>query len=78
MSPIEIKNYFDSNPPPASHDWKPWAKIADCNLFLHSCYRTIGSHKGDPDSCPAYWRLNEFYLEMVKINKANSGADPQK
>jgi len=61
MTPIEIKSYFDSNPPPETFDFKPWAKITDCEKFLQSTYNTLSSYSGNYEDCPAYWRLKEFY-----------------
>lgn len=69
MTPIEIKSYFDSNPPPETFDFKPWAKITDCEKFLQSTYNTLASNKGPYEECPAYWRLKEFYSEIVKRSR---------
>lgn len=66
MTPIEIKSYFDQNPPPATFELYPWAKITDCEKFLQSSYNTLANHKGDYNNCPTYWRLKKFYQEIAK------------
>lgn len=66
MTPDEIKRYFENNPPPETVDWKPWAKITDTQGFLKNCYMLIGNHKGNIETCPAWWRLREFYEDMTK------------
>jgi hypothetical protein len=66
MNPDEIKRYFESFPPPKEVDWKPWAKITDSQVFLNSCYTTIGNFNGPIDRCPAWWHLRDFYLLMKK------------
>ncbi|NUY81888.1 hypothetical protein HUK80_13370 [Flavobacterium sp. MAH-1] len=65
MDPEEIKLYFEKNPPPPSLDWKPWARIGDTQKFLNSCYKEISNFKGNIENCPGYWRLKEFYLDMI-------------
>lgn len=69
MNLEEIKRYFEKNPPPASVDWKPWAKISDTQKFLGSCYVTVSTFKGNVETCPSWWHLKEFYQDMVKLNE---------
>jgi hypothetical protein len=72
MTPIEIKTYFDQNPPPATYDFKPWAKITDCEKFLQSCYSELSNYTGPYERCPSYWRLKEFYLEILEKRKTDA------
>ena len=65
MNPEEIKRYFEKNPPPLEIQWKPWAKITDTQKFLENCYITISNYKGNIENCPAWWRLKEFYQDML-------------
>lgn len=69
MTPIEIKAYFDQNPPPPTFDFKPWAKITDCEKFLQSCYSELANFNGPYEKSPGYWRLKEFYITMVNLRK---------
>lgn len=69
MTPIELKAYFDQNPPPETYDFKPWAKIADCNKFLQSCYNELANYNGPYEKCPSFWRLQEFYNMIVNERK---------
>lgn len=72
MTPLEIKTYFDSNPPPPTFELHPWAVITDCDKFLLSTYSTLANHKGNYEDCPAFWRLKEFYKEMQRMQKKTS------
>ena len=76
MSPDEIKKYFERNPPPASVDWKPWIRITDTQKFMNSCFITLGSYKGNSESCPAWWHLREFYLDTVGGNLSAKHSQP--
>ena len=67
MNPEDIKRYFEKNPPPASVEWKPWAKITDTKRFLESCYIAIAYHKGNIETCPSWWHLKEFYQDMTNL-----------
>jgi len=69
MSPEEIKRYFENNPPPKEVDWRPHAKITDTEGFLKHTFILIGNHKGDINKCPAWWRIQEFYQDMKKLNE---------
>ncbi|GAA4794556.1 hypothetical protein GCM10023231_23690 [Olivibacter ginsenosidimutans] len=71
MTPEEIKNYFDSNPPPFEIEWKPWAKIANTKKFLEACYTAIEHYKGSYQNCPDYWHLLEFYKDRVSDQNAS-------
>ena len=64
MTPEEIKRYFTDNPPPKELDWKPYAKIIDSRAFLDHTFILIANHKGNLETCPAWWRLKEFYEYM--------------
>ena len=64
MTLIEIKTYFDNNPPPETFELHPWAKITDTAKFLHSHYSAIVNYKGKIEDCPDYWRLKDFYLKV--------------
>lgn len=66
MSVEEIKRYFDNNPPPEVVEWKAWAKITNTQVFLNYTYMLIDNYKGNIETCPAYWRLKEFYNDMRK------------
>jgi len=65
MTPQDIKEYFDSNPPAFEVEWKPWAKIINSKKFLEACYNAIGVYKGSYQSCPDYWHLLEFYYHII-------------
>ena len=69
MTPIEIKSYFENNPPPESFELKPWAKITNSAKFLQSCYNALANYKGKYEDCPDYWRLKEFYLKISNAGK---------
>lgn len=71
MNPEEIKRYFEGNPPPEQVDWKPWAKIADTQLFLRSCYTGIDNFNGSLDMCPAWWHLKDFYMLIKRKSQEN-------
>lgn len=77
MTPIEIKSYFDSNPPPETFDFKPWAKITDCEKFLQSTYNTLASYNGNYEDCPAFWRLKEFQIEMARLARSMPSGEGQ-
>jgi len=70
MTPIEIKSYFDQNPPPETFELHPWAKIIDCEKFLQSTYNTLANYKGNYEDCPAFWRSKKFYIAILKVNKS--------
>uniref|UniRef100_F4C2E8 DUF6965 domain-containing protein n=1 Tax=Sphingobacterium sp. (strain 21) TaxID=743722 RepID=F4C2E8_SPHS2 len=66
MTPQELKDYFDSNPPPFEVQWKPWAKIENTKRFLEACYTGIALFKGNYNNCPDYWHLKEFYEDITQ------------
>ena len=65
MTPEELKEYFDSNPPPFEIEWKPWAKIINSKRFLEACYTAIEHYKGNYVNCPDYWHLVDFYKDII-------------
>lgn len=65
MTPEEIKRYFIENPPPKEVNWKPHAKITDTQAFLNHTFVLINNHKGNLETCPAWWRLKEFYQDLL-------------
>lgn len=75
MTPLELKEYFDSNPPPLELQWKPWAKINNTKHFLEACYRAIEEFKGNINNCPDYWHLLDFYKDITKDNINKSISD---
>lgn len=66
MTPIELKQYFEQNPPPATFELKPWAKIIDMERFLRGAYSELSNFKGDYNDCPSYWRLKDLHKELTK------------
>jgi len=66
MTPQELKEYFDQNPPPFEIDWKPWAKIINSKVFLTSSYKSIERFKGNYQQCPSYWHLLELYHDFTE------------
>lgn len=75
MNHEEIKRYFENTPPPGEVNWKPWAKIADTQLFLNSCYTGIVNFNGPLDMCPAWWHLKDFYIQMKRSAQENPASD---
>lgn len=67
MTPQELKEYFDSNPPPFEMEWKPWAKILNTKKFLEACYTAISVYKGNYQNCPDYWHLLEFHKDVIGL-----------
>ncbi|MEH6308495.1 hypothetical protein RYH73_22760 [Olivibacter sp. CPCC 100613] len=65
MTPQELKEYFDNNPPPFEVEWMPWAKIINTKRFLEACYTAISVYKGNYQNCPDYWHLLEFYNSSI-------------
>lgn len=65
MTPQELKEYFDSNPPPFEVDWKPWAKIINSKQFIEACFNAISVYKGSYQNCPDYWHLLELHHHMI-------------
>lgn len=68
MTPDELKEYFENNPPPLELQWKPWAKMTDSKRFIEGCLIGIGAFKGHYNHCPDYWHLKEFYEDMISGN----------
>ena len=64
MTPQELKEYFDNNPPPFEVDWKPWAKMVNSKLFIENALMCIEQFNGRYDKCPDYWHLLEFYEDI--------------
>lgn len=65
MTPQQLKEYFDSNPPPLEVQWKPWAKIENTRHFIDACMTGIANYKGHYERCPDYWHLKEFYEDIT-------------
>lgn len=74
MTPHELKDYFDNNPPPFELQWKPWAKMINSKRFIEGCLTGIEAFKGHYEKCPDYWHLKEFYEDITNgnINKPKS------
>ena len=69
MTPIELKQYFEQNAPPATFELHPWAKITDTQKFLHAAYMELSNFKGDYNACPSYWRLKELHKALTSKTK---------
>jgi len=65
MTPQELKDYFDSNPPPLEIDWKPGTKIINSKLFLENAFMCIANYKGYYQNCPDYWHIKELYEDIL-------------
>lgn len=65
MTPQELKEYFDSNPPPFEINWKPGTKIINSKRFLENAYMCIENFKGSYEKCPDHWHLKELYEDIT-------------
>jgi len=66
MTPQQLREYFDSNPPPFEIDWKPHAKIINSKRFLDNAFMCIAIFKGPYEKCPDYWHLLELYNDITQ------------
>jgi len=63
MTPQELQEYFEQNPPPEEVQWKEWAKITDTKKFITNSLISI-RQSSNYNKCPDYWHLLEFYQDI--------------